>query len=354
MEAVVFSFTAAGTALSLRIGPVLSELGFIVTHETMNKFIPMNPAVLRPFPLNVAESVRLAFRNAEALVFVGAAGIAVRSVAPQLRGKEKDPAVLVVDEKGEYVVPLLSGHIGGANNIARYLAKGLGGHAVITTATDVNNLFAVDEWAAVQGLRLSSLTDAKAFAAALLERGQAGLYSDFPLGGDVPASLVQAEQGPAGLAVTVKDECYPFAVTVVARPPILHIGVGCRRGASADFIARRVGEDMEQLHLSWDAVADVSTIDIKKDEVGITEFARARHLPVRYYTARQLNDAPGKFISSGFVRRVVGTDNVCERAAVLSSHGGRLLLEKSGRDGVTVAIACEEYVVQFGKKEDKV
>ena len=64
-----------------------------------------------------------------------------------------------------------------------------------------------------------------------------------------------------------------------------------RRGASADFIARRVGEDMEQLHLSWDAVADVSTIDIKKDEVGITEFARARHLPVRYYTARQLNDA---------------------------------------------------------------
>ena len=111
---------------------------------------------------------------------------------------------------------------------------------------------------------------------------------------------------------------------------------------------------MEQLHLSWDAVADVSTIDIKKDEVGITEFARARHLPVRYYTARQLNDAPGKFISSGFVRRVVGTDNVCERAAVLSSHGGRLLLEKSGRDGVTVAIACEEYVVQFGKKEDKV
>ena len=75
---------------------------------------------------------------------------------------------------------------------------------------------------------------------------------------------------------------------------------------------------------------------------------------MRYYTARQLNDAPGKFISSGFVRRVVGTDNVCERAAVLSSHGGRLLLEKSGRDGVTVAIACEEYVVQFGKKEDKV
>ena len=142
-------------------------------------------------------------------------------------------------------------------------------------------------------------------------------------------------------------------MTVVARPPILHIGVGCRRGASADFIARRVGEDMEQLHLSWDAVADVSTIDIKKDEVGITEFARARHLPVRYYTARQLNDAPGKFISSGFVRRVVGTDNVCERAAVLSTMAPAAA-GKSGRDGVTVAIACEEYVVQFGKKEDKV
>lgn len=352
MEAVVFSFTAAGTKLSLQIGAVLSDIGFYVSHETIRKFTGINPAVLRPFPLNIAESVRVAFRQADALIFVGAAGIAVRAIAPCLRGKDKDPAVLVVDEKGEYIIPILSGHIGGANHMARYLAQGLDGQAVITTATDINHLFAVDEWAARQHLKLSSLADAKQFASALLERGQAGLYSEFPLEGDIPLSLVPAEEGPAGLAVTISRSCHPFAVTVVARPTIIHIGIGCRLGMGADQIFQRVDDEMKQLNLSWDAVADISTIDIKKDEAGITEFAQQRHLPVLYYTARQLNDAPGKFISSDFVRRIVGTDNVCERAAVLASHGGTLLLEKSGYDGVTVAIACEKYVVQFSKKED--
>ena len=107
---------------------------------------------------------------------------------------------------------------------------------------------------------------------------------------------------------------------------------------------------MKQIHVSWHAVADISTIDIKKTEAGLTAFAEQHHLPIHYYTVRQLNDAPGTFMSSDFVRRIIGTDNVCERAAVLASHGGTLLLQKSGKDGVTVAIACEAYTVTFDKK----
>lgn len=350
MKAFIFSFTTAGTQLGLRIGTYLAAQKWEVANETLPKLLHLNTR-LQAFPLNLQEAVRLAMKEAQALIFVGAAAIAIRMTAPHLRGKEKDPAVLVIDEKGQFVIPLLAGHIGGANGLARMLAAMLHGQAVITTATDVNDLFAVDEWAARQGLHLSSLQDAKQFAAELLERGQAGLYSEFPIGdGDMPAGLIRTQEGPVGVAVTVHEDCHPFAKTVTAYPVILHIGIGCKRGTSRERIAQRVEEDMKQIHVSWHAVADISTIDIKKTEAGLTAFAEQHHLPIHYYTVRQLNDAPGTFMSSDFVRRIIGTDNVCERAAVLASHGGTLLLQKSGKDGVTVAIACEAYTVTFDKK----
>lgn len=350
MKAFIFSFTTAGTQLGLRIGTYLAAQKWEVANETLPKLLHLDTR-LQAFPLNLQEAVRLAMKEAQALIFVGAAAIAIRMTAPHLRGKEKDPAVLVIDEKGQFVIPLLAGHIGGANGLARMLAAMLHGQAVITTATDVNDLFAVDEWAARQGLHLSSLQDAKQFAAELLERGQAGLYSEFPIGdGDMPAGLIRTQEGPVGVAITVHEDCHPFARTVAAYPVILHIGIGCKRGTSRERIAQRVEEDMKQIHVSWHAVADISTIDIKKTEAGLTAFAEQHHLPIHYYTVRQLNDAPGTFMSSDFVRRIIGTDNVCERAAVLASHGGTLLLQKSGKDGVTVAIACEAYTVTFDKK----
>lgn len=350
MKAFIFSFTTAGTQLGLRIGTYLAAQKWEVANETLPKLLHLDTR-LQAFPLNLQEAVRLAMKEAQALIFVGAAAIAIRMTAPHLRGKEKDPAVLVIDEKGQFVIPLLAGHIGGANGLARMLAAMLHGQAVITTATDVNDLFAVDEWAARQGLHLSSLQDAKQFAAELLERGQAGLYSEFPIGdGDMPAGLIRTQEGPVGVAITVHEDCHPFAKTVAAYPVILHIGIGCKRGTSRERIAQRVEEDMKQIHVSWHAVADISTIDIKKTEAGLTAFAEQHHLPIHYYTVRQLNDAPGTFMSSDFVRRIIGTDNVCERAAVLASHGGTLLLQKSGKDGVTVAIACEAYTVTFDKK----
>ena len=351
MNAVIFSFTAAGTGLSARLHEPLTAMGLTVEHQAAAKFASMCRPLARPFPLNLQESVRQAFKNDDVLIFIGAAAIAVRTIAPNLRGKDKDPAVIVIDEEGRYVVPILSGHIGGANELARAISRCLSAQAVVTTATDIRGLFAVDEWAARHGLCLSSLQEAKAFASGLLERGIAGVYSEFPLEGQMPLSLVQADKGPLGLAVTIHEGCRPFATTVAARPKILHIGVGCRMGIRAEQIAGRVGADMEKLRLSWDAVADIDTIDIKKEERGLTQFADSRRLPVKYYSARQLNEAPGRFISSDFVRRVVGTDNVCERAAVLASGGGKLLLEKSGGDGVTVAIACEQYAVKFDAKE---
>ena len=120
------------------------------------------------------------FRNKDTFISVGSVGIAVRHIAPYVRSKVTDPAVIVIDELGKHVIPVLSGHIGGANRMAERIAAMLGGEAVITTATDINGKFAVDEWAARQGMAISSMKTAKDFAAAILER-DLPLKSDFPV-----------------------------------------------------------------------------------------------------------------------------------------------------------------------------
>uniref|UniRef100_UPI004026C3F2 cobalamin biosynthesis central domain-containing protein n=1 Tax=Megasphaera sp. TaxID=2023260 RepID=UPI004026C3F2 len=227
MKAVVLSFTQAGTALGCRVAACLRGGGWDVRQASLKKFAVVQEGVL-PFTPNLHDEAARAFEAARLVIFIGAAGIAVRTIAPFIRHKDLDPAVLVIDEKGQFVIPILSGHIGGANAIARRLAAELEGQAVVTTATDVNALFAVDEWAARQGLRLSSLNDAKAFAAAMLEKGAAGVYSDFPLQGPLPPGLVYAFHGDAGLVITTKAQVPVFRTTVVARPFIVHFGIGCR------------------------------------------------------------------------------------------------------------------------------
>ncbi|MGN0947287.1 MAG: cobalt-precorrin 5A hydrolase [Megasphaera sp.] len=346
MKAAVFSFTQAGTELACRVAACLRDDGWDVRQASLKKFAVTQESVV-PFTPNLHDETARAFRDARLVVFVGAAGIAVRTIAPFIRHKDLDPGVLVIDEKGKFVIPILSGHIGGANDMARFLADELQAQAVITTATDVNDLFAVDEWAARRGLRLSSLEDAKAFAAAMLEKGAVGLYSDFPLHGSLPPGLVYAFHGDAGLVITTKAHVPVFRTTVVARPVIVHIGIGCRKGTAAKDIAYWVNAVLQRANLSPDAIADVSSIDVKKDEAGLLAFARSQHWPIRFFTADELNAVPGDFTASEFVKKTVGTDNVCERAAVHASKSGTLIVTKQARRGITVAVACERYQVEW-------
>lgn len=154
------------------------------------------------------------------------------------------------------------------------------------------------------------------------------------------------------MAVTLSQDCYPFSETVVLRPRIIHLGIGCRKDTPEEAISRLVLRELRRLRISLNLVADIATIDIKKQETGLLHFARNNAIPIHFYSAEQLNAAPGLgFASSRFVQKTTGTDNVCERAAVLASRGGRLLLHKTVRDGVTLAIACEEFCVNFEMME---
>ena len=273
--------------------------------------------------------------RAEALVFVGACGIAVRAVAPHVRDKFTDPAVVCVDEAGRFAVPLLSGHVGGANALALRVAALTGGQAAVSTATDVNGLFAVDVWAKGEGLVITDRALAREVSAALLEGRPVGFASDF--GHPCPESLTG---GPAelGVWVTWRTGEGPFPRALRLAPRGLILGIGCRRGAArADIEAMA---DAALAGYEPRAVAAVATIDLKKDEPGLLAFCEARNLPLVTFTAEELAAAEGDFTPSEFVKGVTGVDNVCERAAVAA--GGRLLVPKQAKNGVTAAVAGKE------------
>lgn len=288
------------------------------------------------------------FADSDALVFIGATGIAVRAIAPHVRDKFSDPAVVSLDEAGQFAVPLLSGHVGGANDLAREVATAIGARAVVSTATDVNGLFAVDEWARKQGLALVERQIAKEVSACLLDGGTVGFASDIAVEGALPSGV---EEGPHELGIKIgldTADC-PFARTLHLVPRVVTAGVGCKRGTDAAALEAFVRAALANAHISPAAVARVASIDVKRDEEAILALARALGCEPEFYAAEQLAAVEGTFASSDFVKAAVGVDNVCERAAVVG--GARLISGKEAHEGMTVALGQDEASARFDEGE---
>ena len=282
------------------------------------------------------------FARCRALVYVGAAGIAVRAIAPHVNSKASDPAVVVVDERGRFAVPLLSGHLGGANALARKIAAVCGATAVITTATDGNGVFAVDEWARVQNCALDDPQRIKGISARLLSGETVRIRSAFPIAGEPPQG-VELTQGDADAAVDIRRS---EDGTLHLIPRVLVLGVGCRRGAAAETLESRFAALCEKHQIDPRAVFAAASIDRKADEPGLQAFCRAHGWPLLTYSAQELCAVDGKFTASDFVREQIGVDNVCERSAVLASRG-TLIAGKFAGEGVTLALAQKSVVLDW-------
>ena len=277
------------------------------------------------------------FSCADALVYVGAAGIAVRAAAPHLRSKASDPAVVVVDEGGRWAVPILSGHLGGANALARRIAAVLGGQAVITTATDCRGIFPVDLWAKAQNCAVLEPERIKDVSSRLLAGETVEFECGWPVEGTPPPGLVPGEGSGFSVSVFRKQDSRLHLV-----PRIVSLGVGCRRGTGREQIEAAFAAAAAAFSFCPESVVRVCTIRRKGDEPGLLAFCAARGWPLCTYSAEELAEAPGDFSGSAFVEQTVGVDNVCERAAVLGS-GGTLLIPKQAGGGVTLAAAAAPY-----------
>lgn len=288
------------------------------------------------------------FSTNDALIFIGAIGIALRAIAPYIKTKTKDPAVVVVDELGQFSIPILSGHIGGANELALQIAEDLVSIPVITTATDINKVFAVDTWAKSQGLNILNPECIKLVSSKLLKGESVHVKSDYPIQGNLPKNvyLNDLEDSNAGydVIITHKDlenECKNDALLLV--PQIITVGIGCRKDISFEAIESSILNILESENYHILAINALASIDKKANEKGILEFGKKYDFPFNTYSAEELNSLEGDFTKSEFVKSIVEVDNVCERSAIMESNG-KLIRRKDTCDGagVTVALAIND------------
>ena len=295
------------------------------------------------------------FDTAEVILFISAAGIAVRKIAPYLKSKTTDPAVLCMDEGGKFVIPLVSGHLGGSNAWAQKIAERIGATAVITTATDGRGVFAVDLFAKENGLMIEDSSKIKEVSARLLAGESVGIYSDAAIGGKVPEGLVYCRtecdtteslgaRPECGITIT-ENAMLPQQFDIECRmiPKNLVLGIGCRKKTPADALEEFIRKVMEKNGLDIRRVCAVASIDIKKEEEGILEAARHLGVPFHVYDAETLRACEGKFTASAFVEAQVGVDNVCERSSMYAAGAGaELIVRKTAADGMTVSVAAQE------------
>lgn len=424
MKVSIISFTLKGIELSLKIKKAFSgeteedlclytKCSHAEKSLTERKLTEKNLAesglsyVEQPLTEWTGEQMK----KRRSLLFIGACGIAVRAIAPFLTDKLNDVPVLVMDEQGRFVIPVLAGHVGGANELAVSLAERMGSTQVITTATDLNHCFAVDLFARRNALHIVNKDGIAKVSSRILageevtmvveeghlQEGEAGstggrkvpregnvpegirivpcsaeLHTDVPVmptevSEDVPAvSAESTEDAPvaftessaeipditeAPVDVLVAPASYGKGRLLTLRPKEYVIGIGCKRGKAAEQIDHFVHRALKESGISMEQVAAFASIDRKKDEEGILWMSSHYGIPFVTYSAEELQQVEGTFHASEFVKSQVGVDNVCERAALrFSGPDGILITGKQAEDGITAAIVKRRWSVSFDEK----
>lgn len=380
MKLAIISFTENGIKLSQTVAKRLSGRK-VTLYTKCSRYTAEDLKVQR-----VKESLQVwtAQRMAEgdALLFIGACGIAVRAIAPNLTDKLHDVPVLVMDEEGQYVIPILSGHVGGANELARELADLIDARPVITTATDVQKKFAVDLFAKRNHLEIMNKdgiakVSAKALAGRqltiavraqniecyhpkfcevreedfteaenqLLQEASMHKYDWEVCGVEPPLRLVPYVKNQQ-IDIVVSETPDNKNALIWLRPKRYVVGMGCRKNKDTEELLGFYQETLEQAMVELGEVYALASIDKKRDEPGLLAISERMRISFFTYTAEELNRVGACVHSSEFVKAQVGVDNVCERAALAGCEAnGTLIYEKQAFDGMTIAIAERNWSV---------
>lgn len=384
---VILSYTEKGRQLNSRVSEYLEKKGDVAVSYCCgagdkSKVMSTNSDcdIYKGRIMSTGEILQQEWNCSSALVFIGAMGIAVRHVATFLQSKCSDPAVLVLDEKGQFVIPVLSGHIGGGVRLARELARHLGAQAVITTATDVENQFAVDVFAQRNHLWIENPDRIKGISSALLHGRMVDVWTRLPIVGDMPEGLRVVPVGigeeisqqdrmelrdrgtlctaiTIGLTPEVQEKIYRIydASQVCELQPRQYIlGLGCKKGKTVEELEGFLREICKTQQIDIHEIGAIASIDVKKEEKGIWELSRRIGADFEVFTQQELEQIEETVTPSDFVKETVGVDNVCERSAYCLAkrwtqeqspaeitgytEEDRLVLGKQARDGMTMAL----------------
>lgn len=323
-------------------------------HELAERLITLMPyASIERFN---PQAVRSAWLNCKNLIFIMATGIVVRTIAPLIKDKKTDPAVVVLDEKGRFAISLLGGHLQGANRVAKRIAEFLGGSPVITTSSDIHDLTPLDLWINEKGFFVENEESLSAIMLKMVEEGTLSVYSEVEV--ELPSELVRVEEpGMADILITNKSlELNDNDLKLILRPRNLFVGIGFNSGTTSYEIEEAIRKVFNERRLSFNAIKAIATLDRKADEPGFKEFVEKYSLEVFSYSAEELNSfiktQHGRFNLSQKVFQATGVGAVAEPSALLASGSGELIVSKQKLGNVTVAVAekiCRENIKSQGK-----
>jgi cobalt-precorrin 5A hydrolase len=291
----------------------------------------------------LSSAVAERFHAYDCHVFFFATGIAVRILAPLLVSKLSDPAVVVVDDQGCHAVSLVSGHVGQANRYTRQIARLLGATPVITTATDVNGLPAIDLLAENLNLFIETPGTIKTINMAFVERRKIRLQDPLEiLSPWISQDWIDNTNSDLPLVVCDWRHQKVSRETLVLRPRVLAVGIGCNRQTPFDLLADFFTTTLACAGISRHCVGVLATSDIKQDEPGLLALAGHLTLPIKFFDTRQLSSVKTIQTPSKMVEKHLGVPSVCEAAAILAAGNGTLILPKQKNRDVTLAVALQE------------
>lgn len=305
---------------------------------------------VKHFHKNIKNIIKDIFTEYDAIIAIMATGIVVRSIAPFIKSKSTDPAVLNIDDNGKFVISLLSGHLGGANSLTNKIAEMIDSTPVITTSTDVNKCLGIDTLA--KDLYFSVINPE-----AILPVNKKILQLEeiiLCLNKNSKFDFLYEYLNNITLEINVLikfsnkvpvDEIYVIADNncLKLKKQIITLGIGCKKGKSKEDIENAISKAIKELNLTINRINQLASADIKKNEKGLLEFSKDKNIPITFVESDKIRDFDFKNLStSKFVKSKFGINGVCEPSALIASgEKSRLIYKKTAFNGVTVAIAVK-------------
>jgi len=331
MNTAIISISKQGNQLASRLGNQLDySTCYTLSKWELQGFLPIEG--------KLCDFCETLFKKYDALVFIMASGIVVRSIAPWIKSKTSDPAVVVIDDRGQHVISLLSGHLGGANALTLKIAEAINAHPVITTASDVNHLPSVDMLAKEHVLIIDSMKDATTISAMIVNGENVVLEDPYHI---IKNDILPIKQGDKSGAVIVSNHLLintdkPFVKLI---PQNIILGIGCKKDTGSLLLWEFIVENLKELNLDLQSIKAIASIDVKSDEKAIMDAAQRLECNTSFYSAEQLQEVDHLFEGSDFVKSTVGVGSVSTTAAYIAGNKkGRFLLEKKKKDGMTLSV----------------
>lgn len=356
MKTAIIAVSRDGLKTGKRLLDLYPQATIYAPPRLLGSAVECELPFFNPLPDKFSRAIATIFNQYQLLIFISATAVAVRAIAPCLQGKDKDPAVVVIDDQARFAISLLSGHLGGANEFTDEIAGHLGSQAVITTATDGRGITAFDNLARKLGWHIENLPALKQISAALLEGHEIILYSrqhiSLALEDNIYITesledLARAEHGAVIVDNHLEPPSVPEGVPMITlRPRNVAAGIGCRRGIVAEAIISAVEKACAEAGIALQSLSCLASGEFKADEIGLIEAARHFAVPLKVFTGEEILPAIGDSSTSAFVEKQVGVGAVAEPCARLGSQGGRIIYPVKRNNGITIALA-EGYLTQL-------